>query len=74
MKPEKVDDVLAGYLCDLERHLSNPDNRVLVNIFNTGIVVDIKTVALIGVKVVQQSLKGKRNVSKKRKTDRGHGT
>ena len=48
----KLNRLTKRYLSELERHLKSDDSRIFVNLFNTGFVVDLKSVVLKGIKLL----------------------
>lgn len=57
----RLDKQIDNYLSDLERHIKRRDDVTLLNVFDSGVVVDLKQVALLAIGLIKISRKkGKR--------------
>lgn len=49
----RLDKDIDGYLSDLERHIKRRDDVMLLNVFDSGVVVDLKQVALLAIGLIK---------------------
>lgn len=46
-------DFIDWYLRSLEKNLNRPGNDLYINLFNTGVVVDVRRAVVIGIRAVR---------------------
>lgn len=68
MREKKQDDLLNKYLDSLKSKIISDVGSINLNLFNSGLVVDIKQASLVAIEIIKQYRsvrKGVQNIRKK---------